>query len=470
MHSWQIGLLAVLETSRAIFRDPLTRNGYALVASAAFTSILGFVFWILGARLYTKEQLGLGAALISMLFTLGGLAQLNLGNILNRYLPTAGQHTTKLILISYAIASAMALLISTAFVLAAKYIAPSLGFLSDNIWTSSLFVVSAVCWTIFSLQDSVLSGLRQSTWVPVENLLYSISKIVLLLLPSGFIILGSTIFTAWTVPLFLLVAGTNLVIFFRLTPRVSSDDGGTTALSLQTLIQFFGWDYVGTTATTLSYGAAKLIVLNVAGPAALAVYHLAWTVSYSLYLATSSMSASLTAEGAVGRDRVRALASDTIVHTVFMLFIGVTILFLCAPLIMSMFGPLYLDTSVELLRILVLSSLPGALVTIYLAVARLQGHLSMVAFVQLAVLALVVGLGAPLTYFLGAPGMAYSWLAANSGVALGIAICILRSRGAGHAVEWLKSIESSIERQLSSFTKYRRTSNGRDTGEEDRQA
>jgi O-antigen/teichoic acid export membrane protein len=445
-------LLNILEMWRALFRNPLTRNGYALVTSAALTSIFGFVFWILAARFYTKEELGVSAALISMLFTLGGLAQLNLGNILNRYLPTAGHQTTKLIIASYAIASAMALFTSTVFIISVKYFAPHLGFLSDDVQTALLFVFSAVLWTIFTLQDSVLSGLRQSIWVPLENIIYSVSKIALLLLPWKFIFMDSPVFTAWTVPLLLLVVGANLIIFFRLIviPR-PADLTGPTVLKLKTLIRFFGWDYVGTIATTLSYGATKLIVLNLSGPEALAVFYLAWTVSYSLYLATYSMSTSLIAEGAVDHDRLRILASDTIVHTMFVLVVGVSILLVAAPLIMSMFGPRYSEMSVGLLRILVLGSLPGALVTIYLAVARLEGHLSMVALVQVALFALVVGIGTLLTYLLGAVGMAYAWLVANSVTALGIACYVIGNRGKRHALEWLESLQFSVQRQLSSL-------------------
>ena len=51
---------SMLRRIRADLRDPLLRNGYALVANVGITSVLGFVYWIIAARLYPPEYLGLG--------------------------------------------------------------------------------------------------------------------------------------------------------------------------------------------------------------------------------------------------------------------------------------------------------------------------------------------------------------------------------------------------------------------------
>ena len=42
------------------------------------------------------------------------------------------------------------------------------------------FVVATMAWTVFVLQDSVLAGIRQAGWVPAENLVFSVAKLVLL--------------------------------------------------------------------------------------------------------------------------------------------------------------------------------------------------------------------------------------------------------------------------------------------------
>ena len=49
---------------------PLLLNGYALVLNAGMTALLGIVFWMVATRLYTREQVGLAAALISAMTTI----------------------------------------------------------------------------------------------------------------------------------------------------------------------------------------------------------------------------------------------------------------------------------------------------------------------------------------------------------------------------------------------------------------
>ena len=69
---------------------PLVLNGYALVANVGVSSVLGIVFWMIATRLYTQEQVGFAAALISLMMTTSFLAQMNMGALLTRFLPLAG--------------------------------------------------------------------------------------------------------------------------------------------------------------------------------------------------------------------------------------------------------------------------------------------------------------------------------------------------------------------------------------------
>src|SRR5262247_3643604 len=82
---WFLGGLMMAD-----FKLPLVRNGYSLIASAGVTSILGLVYWLLAARLYSVVEIGLNAALISTMMAVGGIAQLNLTSVLTRFLPGVG--------------------------------------------------------------------------------------------------------------------------------------------------------------------------------------------------------------------------------------------------------------------------------------------------------------------------------------------------------------------------------------------
>jgi O-antigen/teichoic acid export membrane protein len=79
-------------------RLPLYRNAYALMISTAATSGLGLLFWILAARYYPPDVVGLNAAVVSMLTFLAGFAQLPSMNAMLRYVPVAGASTQRLVL------------------------------------------------------------------------------------------------------------------------------------------------------------------------------------------------------------------------------------------------------------------------------------------------------------------------------------------------------------------------------------
>ena len=180
-------------------RTPLFRNGYALLASSAATSALGLFYWVLAARYYPTETVGLGSALLSAMMLLSGIAQLSLNSVLVRFVPLTGRQTSRLIRYSYLISTAFAVLVSAIFLLGLEVWAPALKFMRADAGWQILFVVATVVWGIFALQDSALTGLRQALWIPLENTTFALAKIVLLVvLASSFQSIG--IFTSWNLP------------------------------------------------------------------------------------------------------------------------------------------------------------------------------------------------------------------------------------------------------------------------------
>ena len=437
--------------------SPLMRNGYALVISAGITSVLGLAFWILAAHYYTPEQVGIAAALLSMLLTLGNMAQLNLGNVLNRFLPVANDKSGKLIAHSYGAAITTAAIFSSVFVLGVADIAPKLSFLSHDWQTASLFVAAVTVWTVFVLQDGVLAGLRKSSWIPLENAFYALMKIALLVVFAGAPMLGSPIFLAWVLPLPLFAVAVNFMVFIYLGRHNKTVGAPKSDLGVRTLVRFVGWDFAGTVAMMMALGAAPLLVLNIAGTEATADYHLAWTISYSLYLIGRSMGISLLAEGVVESERLVTLASDALVHTLLLLTVALVIVLAGAPQIMGLFGPVYARDGTGLLRVLGLACVPWSLVTLHLAVARANGHLVKVAVVQIATLILAIGLGVPLVHEWGAFGMGVAWLIAHSAVAAGLAVHVMMTRGTDYVLDWILAVASSVSRLASSLGRSRRS-------------
>lgn len=438
----------------ALLANPLTRNGYALVASFAITSILGVVFWIVAARLYPQDQVGIGGVIVTTMITLSSASQLGFGNWLNRELPVAGANRSRLILVAYAAGVSASLLLATAFLLAAPRLAPDLAQALDGVWLTVWFAVAVGAWTLFALQDSVLAGLRLSVWVPVENAAYALAKLALLPVLALATLSGLALFAAWTLPLLLLILAVNLPVFVKVTAANTGE--ARVPVDLRRMMRLIGWDYAAGLALTAALGIAPILVLNQSGPAGSASYHLSWTITYALYLVGRSMGISLLAEGVSSPGRVRALTADALLHAMVPILVAATIIALGAPLIMGLFGPGYAAQGSTILRILALASIPWGCVTIQLALARVRGEMRLIFVVQSATLMLVVGLGLLLLPPFGPAGMALAWLLAHALVLAGLVATHLRRAGDDGALAFALDLASALARNIGKIWSPRR--------------
>ena len=77
--------------------DPLTRNGYSLIANSGATAgALGLVYWLLMARLYPTADVGRASAVYAAMNLLAGFTAQNFNGALNRFIPQAGLRTRTL--------------------------------------------------------------------------------------------------------------------------------------------------------------------------------------------------------------------------------------------------------------------------------------------------------------------------------------------------------------------------------------
>ena len=427
-------------------RSPLMRNGYSLIVNTVLTSMLGLLFWIFAARLYSAEQVGLGTALLSLLFTIGNISQLAVGNMLNRFLPVAENKSARLIMASAAAASMVALVLAFGFVVFLKALTPSLSAIVNGTWGIGLFVASTVAWTLFSLQDSIFAGMRTSSWIPLKNTLFGFAKFLLLAPFAEKILFEPGIFAAWIVPLPVFIAIFAVVIFRELRPTIYSETQPKHSITFRACVRFFGWEYIGILALVVASSIAAFMVLDVAGAEAAATYNLTYAISFSLYLVGRSMSVALLSETAVDKERIHALSADALLHTFLVLIPALLFVFAAAPLVMSFFGPYYVEHAVGLLRLLILMCLPWSAITIYLATARINNELKTIAVVQTLTAILALGFGVPLVHKMNAFGMGLAWLLAQSSVALGILLYLLFRSGFGGVVEMSLHLAGALAR------------------------
>lgn len=408
---------ALLAGLLAHLRAPLYRNAYALVLNTVATSGLGVLYWVVAAHTYTTDAVGLNASAISAMIFLSGLAQLNLTSFLVRFVPAAGAWTARLVGYSYLTSILVSLVVVSVFLLGLGIWTPALGFLRASPLLAGWFVLATVTWSIFTLQDSVLTGLGQAVWVPVENTLFGAVKLILLLLLAT-VFPSTGIFASWTIPVVLSLLPVNLLLFGRLLPRHHQTvTAATVPRDLRNILGFVGGDYIGALLLLASTTLMPVLVTHLAGASANAYFFQSWIIANSLQLMTINLATSLTVE--VARDQTKlTLYTRRIARQVLRLLVpAVAIIVLGAPYILRVFGQNYAAAGTGLLRLLALATLPGSVVVLTVAVARVRRRMREVVLIQGASAALIFGLSAFFLARYGILGIGLAVLLAQTALA-----------------------------------------------------
>jgi O-antigen/teichoic acid export membrane protein len=394
----------------APLRTPLVRNAYALIFSTVTTSALGMIYWVLAARFYTSEIVGLNAAAISAMVFVGGVSRLYLDGALMRFIPRAGQGTLRFVAVTYLISQALVFLVAGGYWLGRQIWATELAFLGATPWLSGWFILSCLAASIFVLQDAALTGLRQTVWVPVENTLFAIAKLVFLVAMAGWSP-EYGIFLSWTIPMTASLLPINWLIFKRLIPQhMQAKQGEAAGVQAAQVAHYIGGNYVGYLFHLASARLLPILVVQLAGGSATAYFYLPWLVANSLQLAASHMSASLTVEASRDQTHLQAYGRQALRHTARLLVPAVAVLVIGAPYVLLVFGREYAHEGTLLLRLFALSSLPAMFNAIFLGMARVERRIRSIIAVQALMAVLSLGLGSLFLQLYGITGVGAAWL------------------------------------------------------------
>lgn len=409
--------MTALRSSLVHLRNPLYFNAYALMFSNVLSSGLGLIYWGLAARFYSPSAVGEASAVISAALFVTAISQLNLRVALMRLVPEAGRHTARLVISGYAASILTTVLVASASVLTIPILFPD----SPLIRTlgplgALVFIGGTAAWTIFNLQDGVLTGLRRAVWVPVENAAYGVAKIVLLVLlvswtpPQG--ILGS-----WFIPMSVVVIAVTLALSRWIPQHATATSDRSFAMGRRRLVGFIAGDYL---ASLISVGVTSLLPVLITltlGPTSGAYFYVVWIIGTSLNLLPIYTCASMTVETLHGSIDLGSTARRITLHLARILIPIALVVVVAAPLILTVFGSDYAENGTDALRFVALGVLPFAANVMAMAIARIRAKAGEIILIQLAVAISTLGLTALLLPPMGIAGVALAWLLAQLGVA-----------------------------------------------------
>ena len=145
-----------------IMTDPLYRNSIFSMTSTLILGGLGFIFWIIIARLYKTENVGIATTLISIMTLLSSFTIMGLNSSLNRYLPKSA-NKNELINSSFVIVTLVTIFASGIFLLGLPVFSPQLVFLQSNLFYIISFTIFVMFCSWNILVDSVSMAFRSAS-------------------------------------------------------------------------------------------------------------------------------------------------------------------------------------------------------------------------------------------------------------------------------------------------------------------
>ncbi|MGH3319528.1 MAG: phosphotransferase [Streptosporangiaceae bacterium] len=430
---------------RAVWRRPLYRSGHALVVNSGLTALLGVLYWVIAARTYPVKVVGENTAAVSAMMFLAGIAQLNLTDALLRFVPSAGARALRVIRAAYLAGAGLAALAALVFLAGLDVWAPDLSFLTLTPLVAGWFVVSAAGWAIFTMQDGVLTAVGKAAGVPIENLVFSLVKVGLVVVFVA-LLPREGIFVSWTVAMAVAMLGTNAYLFGRAIPAHmrTAQTRRAENVTLRGVSRFVLWDYVGSLFWLAAIWALPIVILDLVGAAQTAVFTMAWNIAYTFYLVPMAMGQSLVAHATSGQAEVERDGRAVLAHTLRLLLPVVAVLVIVAPFALEVFGARYSEHGTMVLRLLLLSAIPNAVTALAVSEARVRRRMRVVVSVLGSLCALVYALSLFLMPMLGITGVGVAWLCAEIVVAAAVLVTRGRNGRAGASLPTLPQLAPVI--------------------------
>jgi O-antigen/teichoic acid export membrane protein len=422
---WQPVALARVVETRWKLADPLVRNAYVLIANSGATGVLGLAYWLLTARFYPAAAVGRASAAYVAMNMLAGLTALNFNGALTRFIPQAGRQTRVLVIGAYAVSALASVALAVGFLLTVGWWGPSYSELRGPA-AGLAFVGCVVVWAIFTLQDSVLTGLRGAFWVLAENSMFGLVKLVLLVLLVAALPDHAGIYVSWMFPVIVAVPLVNALIFGHLVPRHIALTQGFRPPSSRQIGLFLAGDYSGAMFLLASVTLVPVVVATRVGAASTAYFYVAWLIAGILDMIGISMGMSLTVEGAFGESALAVNCRKALSKMTLLLTPCAAVLALFAPWWLRLFGTAYAAHGARVLELLAVAALPKAVTEVYLGALRAQNRSTLVAFIQAARAAALLGLTVALTGTIGTVGVGVAAVTSQAAIAAAVSFGLWR--------------------------------------------
>jgi len=397
-------------------RDPLYRNSFFMAFSSIFNAGCGFFFWMIAARLYTVEQVGLATALISSLGLVTLFSMLGFDFSIIRFFPSG--HKGRIIGTSLVVTTVACVLAGVMYIQLAELLAPSMPFLKEPGYALAFLLIGAVNSAAIVTGNAFIADRKADHWF-LQNLFMALR--IPTLVPLAFLgVFG--IFSS--VGLGYLIA--SLFGLAALQRRIGDIQPQVDRDFIRSSFRFSSRNYISSILFLAPNLIIPIMVLYVLGEAGAARYYIAFALGSLVLIIPSSLGTSLFVEGSHGEELRKCVMRAGGASLVLMVP-AVFVLFFFGDRLLELLKGEYME-AFSLLRIIALSAFPVACYSMFIPIQNVRMRANSIIKVNALRCFLLLGLSYVLIQRYGIMGAGYAWLSTYIVILLVIGWVALKER------------------------------------------
>jgi O-antigen/teichoic acid export membrane protein len=361
--------------ARQALRDPMMRNSAALMSSTVVTSLLGYGFWLIVARVYGSEVNGTAAATTSAIQATVLIASVGAAAALVEWLPkcATGLEWRRRVTTGMTVSVLTAAVGGAVVVVALGAVSGTLPQLAQPAG-ALLFCLACVFFSAGIVIDYVAISEHRGGLLLVRNLVLCGLRIPLILIPVTALAGADSILLAWTVAAALSLVWAFATFGSRSGRSLRPEFSGLGAQLREMATSLVGQHLITVTAMLAGY-LLPIIVYSRLSASDNAYFYITWMLGSVFFMISPAVSAALFVEGAGAHADMPRLARRSLLIIGALLTAPMLVYLAGGRLILGLFGEDYVAHGYPLLLLLTLSAIPDAVTNIAVAVLRITGRM-----------------------------------------------------------------------------------------------
>ncbi|GAC1683054.1 MAG: hypothetical protein PVS3B3_03540 [Ktedonobacteraceae bacterium] len=405
--------------------DSLLRNSMFIMGSTVVTSIVGYLYWVLAAHIYSAYDVGLASAFISAMSLTSTFASLGIGSALIQILPhrKAGYEWSITLNVCMIVGVFTSLVGGSIVVVVLPFLSPQFTISRYYLIYMIVFLSGVVLCTVTTLLDQTFVAERATGNMATRNAVFALLKLPFMLVLLRLGALG--VLSSWVLSLGATFILAMLVFIPHLKRGYRLDTHGLTKQIRPILPAFAGHHFINIGGLLPMYLLPILVAITLSATDN-AYFYTTWMLGSLFFMVSASVATALFSEGSHTMSDLTRKVHTSIWLIGALLCPFLLVFFFWGHIILSIFGTSYAQHGLSLLMMLIVSAVPDAITNIYVSVLRVQKRLRSAAFLNVGMAILALALAWILLPMLGITGVGWAWFIAQSIGSLLVVLDVLR--------------------------------------------